>query len=149
MATFTLTNGSSAVSSRESTYKTVVASALVDFSKRTLAQNDIAEVISVPADTFVRLVRWEVTKVEGAARNFSVGDGASATGYVASTSGNTLAEGVSGPVALTEGAPNTVTGFSGGKYYSAADTIDVTAVTAGGLTTCILKVTAVMDILGQ
>lgn len=149
MATFDLTLGGSAVAGRESPYKIMVKSVIYDFSKRTLAQNDVAQVLDIPADTWVSLVRWEITKVEGAARNFSIGDGVNAAGFVASTSANTLAEGVSGPISLTEGAPNTITGFSGGKYYSAADTLDVTAVTAGGLTTGILKVTAVMQLLGQ
>lgn len=149
MPTYDLTLGGPAISGRESPFKTVTKSVVVDFSKRVLIQNDVAQVIDIPADTFVRLVRWEVLKVEGAARNFSIGDGVNAAGYIASTSGNALAEGISGPIALTEGVPNTITGFSGGKYYPVADTIDVTAVTLGGLTTCILKVTAVMDVLSQ
>lgn len=111
-------------------------------AKGVLAQNDVAQLIKIPANTWVFGVRWQVTKVEGAARNFAIGDGANTSGWIASTSANALATGYSGPVALTEGAPNTVTGFSAGKFYSADDTLDVLAPTAGGLTTCQIKVAA-------
>lgn len=108
--------------------------------KGVLAQNDVAQLIKIPANTWVSGLRWVVEKVEGAARNFAIGDGATTDGWIATTTGNTLADGFSGPVALTEGTPNTVTRFTGGKFYSADDTIDVLAVTAGGLTTMQLRV---------
>lgn len=111
--------------------------------KGVLAQNDISQLIKIPANTWVSGVRWLVEKVEGAARNFAIGDGANTSGWIATTTGNTLADGYSGPVSLTEGVPNTITGFSGGKYYSVDDTIDVLAVTAGGLTTMQLRVVVI------
>lgn len=143
MATKTLSTASSVVHVT-SPYKMYVLESEIDFTNtsNTLAQNDIAELIAVPGNCYVQMVRWEVKTVEGAARNFSLGDGASATGYLASTSANAIAEGCSAPVSLTEGAPNTVTGFSNGKYYPNADTIDLTAVTAGGLTTAKINVKA-------
>lgn len=98
-----------------------------------MAQNDVAEVVSIPAGTFIQGVVWEVEVVEGAARNFAVGDGANTSGFVPSTSANSIGSGCSA-LTLTEGTPNTVTGYTAGKYYAAADTIDVLAVTAGGLT---------------
>lgn len=144
MATFNLAIGGSTAYPAADSRKTFVITKTFDATVQPLAQNDIAQLINIPANTWVSLVRWEVKTVEGAARNFSIGDGVNASGFIASTSGNTLAEGVSGPVSLTEGAPNTVTGFSGGKYYPVADTLDLTAVTAGGLTACKIDVTIVM-----
>lgn len=144
MTTYNLTKGGVAGIPVHGVNRVSVVSVEFDAGAQNLAQNDIAELINIPANVWVPLVRWAVTKVEGAERNFSIGDGDDAAGWIASTSGNALADGVSGPVALTEGTPNTVTGFSGGKYYSVADTIDLTAVTAGGLTAMKLKLTVVM-----
>lgn len=107
-----------------------------------LAQNEIAQLIDVPAKSWVDIVQWEVLTVEGASRNFALGDGDTADGYVVSTTGNSLASGVSGPVALTEGTPNTVTRFTNGKYYATDDTIDLKAITSGGLTALKIKVSA-------
>jgi hypothetical protein len=53
-----------------------------------------------------------------------VGDGSAASGYLSNINANAVGSHCSA-LALTEGAPNTITGYSGGKYYSAADTIDV------------------------
>lgn len=114
-----------------------------DAAKHPIAQNEIANLIDIPAQTFVERVQWRVEKVEGGARSFALGDDADDDGYVVSTTANTLAEGVS-QLALTEGTPNIITGLSGGKYYSANDTLDLKAMTAGGLTACKIRVRAVM-----
>lgn len=118
-------------------------SATVDFTNAavTCAQNDIVEALAIPANTFVYGIRAEVLTVEGAARNFAIGDGADTDGYITTQSANTLAE-FHSLLTLTEATPNTITGYSNGKYYAAADTIDILAVTSGGLTTCKLKVSA-------
>lgn len=115
----------------------------IDYTEQVTIQNDIVEAIDVPAKTKVIDIFWEVLVVEGAARNFAIGDGATTDGYITTTNGNALATG-SLALALTEAAPNTVTDYTNGKYYSAADTIDILTVTAGGLTTMKLKVAALM-----
>ena len=123
---------------------TRILEAIVDFSKITtalVAQNEVAEAIDIPANCRVNHVRAEVLTVEGAARNFAIGDGASTSGYITTQSANALAE-FHTTLLLTEAAPNTVTGYTNGKYYATADTIDILAVTAGGLTTCRIKVSA-------
>lgn len=125
---------------RHGSFKTLEA--IVDFSKITsalVAQNEVVEAIPIEANTMVLGVRAEVLVVEGAARNFAIGDGATTNGYITTQSANTLAE-FRTALLLTEAAPNTVTGFTNGKYYAAADTIDVLAVTAGGLTTAKIRV---------
>ncbi len=43
---------------------------------------------------------------------------------------------------LTEGTPNTITGLTAGKYYSSADTIDVTTVNAAD--TAVMRVWALV-----
>jgi hypothetical protein len=119
----------------------IVIEGYFDATKRTLAQNDTVAVLDIPANTLIQGVQWEVETVEGAARNFAVGDGSDTDGFIASTSANSLASGATA-LALGEGTPNTVSGYSAGKYYSAADTLDILAVTAGGLTTTKIRLNA-------
>lgn len=121
----------------------VVFENVIDFSKlaTAAAQNDVVPALNIPANTLIQGVAWEVETVEGAARNFAIGDGDDTDGFVATTSANSLAKGATA-LALTEGTPNTVTGYSAGKFYSAADTIDLLAVTSGGLTTAKIRVKA-------
>jgi hypothetical protein len=112
-----------------------------DATKRVLAQNDTIEVVDIPAGTLVLGVQWEVVTEEGASRNFAIGDGSDTDGYITTTTANTAASGATA-LTLGEATPNTITGYSSGKYYAAADTIDVLAVTSGGLTTCKIKIKA-------
>ncbi len=90
-----------------------------------LASGDVLEVIPVPAKSLVMRVGYDVTTAEGATATFDLGDGSDADGYLNDISLNSVA---SGAMALTlaEAAPNTVAGYTNGKYYSAADTLDVT-----------------------
>jgi hypothetical protein len=90
-----------------------------------LASGDVLEVIPVPAKSLVMRVGYDVTTAEGATATFDLGDGSDADGYLNDVDLNTVASGVMA-LALTEGTPNTITGYSNGKYYSAADTIDIT-----------------------
>lgn len=90
-----------------------------------LASGDVYEILELPAKTLVLRVGYDVTTAEGATATVHVGDGSDADGFLASVNLNSVGSGVMS-LALTEGAPNTITGYSGGKYYSAADTIDLT-----------------------
>lgn len=121
-----------------------------DASLRNLAQNDTAAVINIPAGTLIQAVHWEVVTAEGAARNFAIGDGSDTDGFITTTTANSVASGVSALAGLVAGGagdpandPLVVTGYSSGKYYSAADTLDILAVTSGGLVACKIKVRAV------
>lgn len=90
-----------------------------------LAASDILEVIPLPAKSLVMRVGMDVTTAEGATATLAIGDGSDDDGYLAATSINAVA-GSSAAVALTEGTPNTfTTPYAVGKYYDAADTIDV------------------------
>lgn len=127
----------------------VVFEGVFDATKRVLAQNDTIAVIDIPANTLIQGVQWEVETVEGAARNFAIGDGSDTDGFVTATSANTATSGataLAGTVAGGAGDPANdplvVTGYSAGKYYAAADTLDILAVTSGGLTTTKIRVKA-------
>lgn len=95
-----------------------------------LGSADVYEILELPAKTLVLRVGYDVTVAEGATATVHIGDGADADGFVVGANLNSVGSG-SSALALTEGAPNTITGYSNGKYYSAADTIDLTLNHAG------------------
>lgn len=185
MSTYDLTVGAGIPALAD--WREFIATATFDATAQNLAQNDIAQLIKVPAKTLITGVFWEVETVEGASRNFAIGDGSDTDGYIASTTANSLASGASIPAVtagtaasyvaatlptfsqgtdeftvgtpdtfvqgtdtftqgtlatFTPGAAETITGYSAGKYYSATDTIDLLAVTSGGLTACTIRVIA-------
>jgi hypothetical protein len=92
-----------------------------------LAASDVLEVIPVPAGTIVSNVGMVVTTAAGVTSTISIGDGGAAAGYLAATSAN--ATGTSGGVPVLSSGAFAPT-LSGGKLYSAADTIDITIGTA-------------------
>ena len=98
-----------------------------------LGASDILEVIKVPAKTLVTHVALEVTTAEGGTLTLDVGDGDNPDGYLDGVNGNATAAYIS--VAGTDA-------FEQGKYYTAADTIDVVTVNAAD--TAVMKLTAVM-----
>ncbi len=102
-----------------------IAAARAAAGAAAIASGDVIEAIPLPAKSFVMRVGYDVTTAEGASATFDFGDGSDADGYLNDISLNSVA---SGAMALTlaEAAPNTVAGYTNGKYYSAADTIDVT-----------------------
>lgn len=89
-----------------------------------LASGDVLEVMAVPAKTLVMAVGYDVTKAEGGTATFDLGDGSDTDGYLNDINLNSVASGAMS-LALATGTPNTVAGYSAGKYYAAADTIDV------------------------
>lgn len=96
-----------------------------------LGNGDVLEVIRIPAKTQVLVVGLDVTVAEGGTLTIDVGDGADPNGYLDGVNANTLAGYSSSQVTITEGAPNTLSpARPWGKYYGAADTIDVVTVNA-------------------
>lgn len=111
-----------------------IAAARAAAGATALTSADVLEVLPIPAKTLVLRVGLDVTKAEGGTLTIDVGDGADPDGYLDGVNANTVASYSNNSLVLAEGAPNTVTGYSGvGKYYSAADTIDVTTVNAADL----------------
>ena len=96
--------------------------------------NDVFQMITVPANSFVLNVRAEVLTAEGAASTFDVGDGATADGYINGQDGNAVAS-------VTSFNATTTPTFGVGKFYSAADTIDIKMMT-GTWTNLRVKLTA-------
>ena len=91
-----------------------------------LTSSDVIQVIPVPAKTLVSGVGMEIITV-GASGSLALGDGTAGAGYLAAT--------VSTSTGMFGGAPVLSSGafaptLSGGKVYSAEDTIDVTLSTA-------------------
>jgi len=98
-----------------------------------LAATDTLEVIKVPANTLVTNVVLNVTTAEGGTLTIDVGDGADPDGFIDGVNANTTAAYI--PVAGTAA-------YEQGKYYTAADTIDVTTVNAADA--AVMTLTVVM-----
>lgn len=119
-----------------------VLSITIDCSETPLAAG-VHEAMNIPAGTWVAKVSYRVTTADTGAstRTFSLGDGADDDGYAVAVDAKTLATGSAAP-ALTEAAPNTVTGYTLGKFYAAADTIDIKALQ--DLTDAVIEVRALV-----
>ena len=104
---------------------TVVLKSTIDFKAAPKVATTVVPVLDVPAGTLVQRVGYTVITAEGGTAAGTLGDGAAVAGYIAAVNLNSAAgtKAISA-LALTEGTPNTVTGYSGGKFYTAADTID-------------------------
>jgi len=101
--------------------------------------------IAIPANTYVLKVGVNVTTAEGGTLTIDIGDGSDADGWIDGVDANAVAS--YGPTyVLTEGTPNTVIGYSYGKYYTAADTIDVITVNAAD--TAVMTVWALVAYVG-
>jgi len=96
-----------------------------------LTSGDVLEVLRIPAKTQVLAVGVDVTTAEGGTLTLDVGDGTDPDGFLDGVNANTVAGYSSTTVTIVEGTPNTISPALGfGKYYGAADTIDVTTVNA-------------------
>ena len=96
-----------------------------------LTSGDVLEVLRIPAKTQVLAVGVDVTTAEGGTLTLDVGDGTDPDGFLDGVNANTVAGYSSTTVTIAEGTPNTISPALGfGKYYGAADTIDVTTVNA-------------------
>ena len=123
MPTYDLTKGG-ATQHMRSDPAMIKANFEIDFSDQAYASADVLQLINIPAETFVHRVKYKVETVEGGTLTFDIGDETDPNGFIAAANGNALGSGAN-VLALTEGTPNVVTGYSNGKYYSAADTLDM------------------------
>lgn len=130
--------------SMQDMFKTYVVSKEVDIDALgALVSNDVIQCIPVAAGTFVSKVFVEILRVAaGTSGSITVGDGADADGYdttvdLKATVGTVTYNGVASNAAATHGdnAANVlVDAYAAGKFYSAADTIDVTVTLHADLT---------------
>ena len=98
-----------------------------------LTSADVLEVIRVPANTLVTNVALNVTTAEGGTLTVDVGDGDNPDGYLDGVNANATAAYLT--VAGTDA-------FEAGKYYTAADTIDIVLNNAADA--AVMTLTAVM-----
>lgn len=103
-----------------------------------LAQNDVLKIIHIPAFVFVHLVTVQVITAEGEAVTVGVGDSAAAAGFMATFDLNTVGVGSSAATAANSVA------VGGGKFYAAADAIQLTLNTNITYDTADFVVTAIM-----
>lgn len=113
--------------------KVFVLHNVIDFGDgdHTHADGDVLEVLNVPAGVLVLRAGHKVVAAEGGTAAGTLGDGADPDGFVAASNLNATAGTTQiSALALTTGTPNTVTGYSAGKFYAEADTIDYVATNA-------------------
>jgi hypothetical protein len=114
-----------------------------------LTSTDVLQVISLPAKTLVLAVGADVTTAEGATLTLDVGDGSDTDGWLDGINANSATSYCSIAPALTEGTPNTlVPAYGQGKYYTAADTIDV-LINNSGIDTCVVRLWALVVNIGS
>jgi hypothetical protein len=103
-----------------------IAAARAAAGATALAAADVLEVLPIPAKSLVMHVGVDVLTAGTAGLTLDVGDGTDADGYLDGVSG--AAVGSFGSVATVAGDPGALVGLSAGKYYSAADTVDLVLV---------------------
>jgi len=99
----------------------------LDFSATNATTLAIVQALKVGAGMWVQNVYVKVDTAQGATLTAKVGDGTADDGWDASTNLNATAG------TTTMGSDGTDAYVAGGKYYSAADTIDLTMLTAATL----------------
>lgn len=99
-----------------------------------LATSDVFELLNIPAGAFVLTVTHVVTTAEGGTSTYHIGDGADVDGYVVSGNSNTTTNASSFNATTTPA-------FGVGKYYAAADTIDLVLAT-GTAAAAVVKISA-------
>jgi len=85
-----------------------------------LATSDVFQLVNVPAGAFVLQVVAKVVTAEGGTCTFDIGDGATVDGYIDGADGN-----ASTVVSSFDEDGTKTEAFGNGKFYSAADTIDL------------------------
>lgn len=140
MATFTTyTDGSNIASSATAAASFPMQTTIegtFDASRRNLAAEDVATLIDIPAGTFVHKVFIHVITAD-ASQTLNVGDGADPDGYVAAAD-----VGTADTRAMGAGA------FAAGKFYTAADTIDLEVPATMAFDTLKVRVVASVTVMG-
>ena len=109
---------------RQSEFQTVLgrmhyAYNKLDFSATGVSSADVVQALKIPANSLVTEVSVTVRTAEGGTCTATVGDGAGASSWDAATNLNATADTVTSSVKGTDA-------YAVGKFYSSADTIDLT-----------------------
>lgn len=107
-----------------------------DASKRALAAADVVELIKLPARSYVVKVFYHVITGD-ATQTLNIGDGTDPDGYVAAADVATA-----GNSGVGAGA------YAAGKFYAAADTIDLEVPATKALDTLKVRVVALVAAIG-
>lgn len=126
MATVDLTEPGSEYYANSGTRHTVLLQKTLDFAVTNRGAGDVLQLFDVAAGDHVVGAAIKVVTVEGATQTFDLGDGSDADGYIDGANGNAL--GTTGMTYVE--STGAVVGYAGGKFYTAADTIDLTVVEA-------------------
>lgn len=100
-----------------------------------IAVSDAFPLITIPAGAFVLSVTHKVVTAEGGTFTYSIGDTTTAAGFVSGANGNTTTN------ASSFNATTTPT-YGVGKYYAAANTIDLT-VASGTAATAVVDISVI------
>ena len=123
MATINLTAGETR-NNHAGAVKSFVVEQTLDFEANPVSGSDVVQALNVQAGWFVSKLVVQRLTAEGGVAVGDFGDGADPDGFIVDLDLNATGYGASS-LALTEATPNTVTGYSNGKLYTAADTIDL------------------------
>ena len=89
-----------------------------------VASGDTLQLLNVPKGVLVERVAIEMDTVEGGTLTVDVGDGDDADGFLDGSNLNAAATKIT-ELLLVEADPNTIFGYTNGKLYLVADTIDM------------------------
>ena len=126
--------------------KRTVLTGVFDGSRRNMIAADVAQVLNIPAGTWVEAVVLEIVTPEATGSStISVGDGNGASSWVSAVDDTAVA----GTFYLGAGAYAIATGTSqtNGLFYAAADTLDILVPTGKVVTTLKCKIHAICTIL--
>lgn len=107
-----------------------------------VATTDVYRLMPIPAGAFVLMVTHDVLTAEGGTCTYNVGDGTDPDGWVAGANGNSAATRASSFNGTT--TPT----FGVGKYYSAADTLDI-AIASGTAANVVIKLSVTYILTNQ
>lgn len=98
----------------------------IDFRAQNVGSTETVDVFNVHPGWFVQGLCVEVETAEGGTATVDVGDSVDPDGFLGGTNINALGFNVT-TLVLAAGTPNTVSGYTGGRLYTAADTIELLA----------------------
>jgi|PlaIllAssembly_1097288.scaffolds.fasta_scaffold27725_3 hypothetical protein len=126
------------------TPKRTVLVGVYDAKKRPLASTNVIELITIPAGTFVEAVFYRVLTAD-AGVGIDVGDGTDPNGWIADADVGTAGNIGMGLGAYAVATPGSQTATIG-KYYSAADTIDLYCVSGDAYDTLKVQISVACTI---
>jgi hypothetical protein len=105
----------------------------LDFSSTNVSASDVVQALKVGAGMLITGVWVKITTAEGGTSTNDIGDGDDPNGFDDAVDFNASADTVTSDIKGTDA-------YAGGKYYAAADTIDI--VPDNDLDTAVIEITA-------